>query len=167
MARIYTTRHRGRCADPGGWAVARETAAGSPQGETPRDGANQHCRKAARRVRRVETSESNKDKEAGTRLAGQAGAAFSNPFTSELARDCENTSRSRSASGPASLPATSHLLPATAPKALALDSRPSPLDPLLATISTIHSAQKNVKCTMRGAKIFGKRGCFSLLDELE
>lgn len=42
-----TTKHRGRCADPGGWAVARETAAGSPQGETPRDGANQHCRKAA------------------------------------------------------------------------------------------------------------------------
>jgi hypothetical protein len=30
-----------------------------------------------------------------------AGAAFSNPFTSELARDCENTALSRSASGPA------------------------------------------------------------------
>jgi hypothetical protein len=42
-----TTKHRGRCADPGGWAVAREPAAGSPQGETPRDGANQNCRMAA------------------------------------------------------------------------------------------------------------------------
>ena len=30
-----------------------------------------------------------------------AGDAFSNPFTSELARDCENTSPTRSASGPA------------------------------------------------------------------
>jgi hypothetical protein len=36
-----TTKHRGRCADPGGWAVAREAAGGSPQGETSRDGANQ------------------------------------------------------------------------------------------------------------------------------
>ena len=43
-----------------------------------------------------------KGEEAGLRLAGQAGAVFSNPFTSELARDCENTSRNRSAIGPAS-----------------------------------------------------------------
>ncbi len=46
---------------------------------------------------------------AGSRLASQAGAAFSNPFTSELARDCENTSLTRSASDPA-LPATGHSL---------------------------------------------------------
>ena len=39
--------------------------------------------------------------EAGQRLARQAGAAFSNPFTSELARASENTSPTRSASGPA------------------------------------------------------------------
>ena len=54
----------------------------------------------------VGTSES-KDTEctevkAGLRLAGQAGAAFSNPSTSELARDSENSSLNRSAIGPAS-----------------------------------------------------------------
>ena len=38
--------------------------------------------------------------QAGT-WASQAGAAFSNPFTIELARDCENTSLTRFASGPA------------------------------------------------------------------
>ena len=70
--------------------------------------------------------------------ASQAGAAFSNPSTSQLARDCENTSPTRSASGPSSSPATSHSLlatapevpspatsyslPATAPKALSLDA---------------------------------------------
>ena len=42
-----------------------------------------------------------------------AGAAFSNPSTSELARDSENKSLTRSAIGPASLPATSYQLPAT------------------------------------------------------
>jgi hypothetical protein len=65
--------------------------------------------------------------QAGQRLAGQAGAAFSNPSTSELARDAENTSPTRTANDPtapgeysssvlirdirgqnASLPATSH-----------------------------------------------------------
>jgi glycosyltransferase involved in cell wall biosynthesis len=52
--------------------------------------------------------DNDKDKEAGQRLASQAGAAFSNPFTSELARDSENTSLTRSACAPASLPATSY-----------------------------------------------------------
>ncbi|MFM8983147.1 MAG: hypothetical protein ACKOLA_09635, partial [Spartobacteria bacterium] len=51
-----------------------------------------------------------------------AGTAFSNPSTSELARDSENTSLIRSADTPASLPATSHPLPATAPKALTTPS---------------------------------------------
>ena len=37
----------------------------------------------------------------GDAWASQAGAAFSNPFTIELARDCENTSLTRFASGPA------------------------------------------------------------------
>jgi hypothetical protein len=37
----------------------------------------------------------------GGAWASQAGAAFSNPFTSELALDCENTSLTRFASGPA------------------------------------------------------------------
>lgn len=50
------------------------------------------------------TTESTEDteEEAGQRLAGQAGAAFSNPSTSELARDSENTSLTHFASGPAS-----------------------------------------------------------------
>jgi glycosyltransferase involved in cell wall biosynthesis len=50
--------------------------------------------------------------EAGQRLEGQAGAAFSNPFTSELARDSENTSPIRCADSPP----------------VALDARPSTLD---------------------------------------
>ena len=37
----------------------------------------------------------------GLRLAGQAGAEFPNPSTSELARDSENTSLTRSANNPA------------------------------------------------------------------
>ena len=55
--------------------------------------------------------------EAGVRLANQAGDAFSNPFTSELARDSEITSLIRSADNPASSPATSNSLLATAPVA--------------------------------------------------
>ena len=65
----------------------------------------------------TEDTENTELEEAGC-LAGQAGEVFSNPFTSEFARDPENTSRTRSTSGPTSLPATSHSLPATAPKAL-------------------------------------------------
>ena len=57
-----------------------------------------------------------------------AGAAFSNPFTSELARDAENSSLTRSASGHASSPGTSYSLPVTAPEAQALDTRLSTLD---------------------------------------
>ena len=49
-------------------------------------------------------------------VASQAGAAFSNPSTSELSRDCENISRTRSATAPASLPAASYALPATSAK---------------------------------------------------
>jgi lysophospholipase L1-like esterase len=41
-------------------------------------------------------------KEAGLRPGSRAGAAFSNPSTSELARDSESTSPIRSADGPAS-----------------------------------------------------------------
>jgi hypothetical protein len=37
----------------------------------------------------------------GSAWASQAGAAFSNPFTIELARDFENTPPTRFASGPA------------------------------------------------------------------
>ena len=49
----------------------------------------------------------------GPNLAGQVGAAFSNPSPSELVRDYEKTSLIRCADGPASSPATSHSLPAT------------------------------------------------------
>jgi hypothetical protein len=49
-----------------------------------------------------ETHEITRNEEAGLRLVSQAGAAFSNPSTSELARDSENISLTRSASGPAS-----------------------------------------------------------------
>jgi len=57
------------------------------------------------------------EEEAGPGLDKPSGAAFSNLSTSKLARDSENTSLTRSASGPASIPATSHSLPATAPQA--------------------------------------------------
>ena len=53
-------------------------------------------------------------KEAGLRPGSRAGAAFSNPSTSELARDSEKTSLNRSTIAPAS--------------DAALDSRPSTLD---------------------------------------
>jgi glycosyltransferase involved in cell wall biosynthesis len=56
--------------------------------------------------------------EAGLRPSSRAAAAFSNLSTIGLARDCENTLPTNSAVGPASLPATSYSLPATAPKAL-------------------------------------------------
>ena len=72
--------------------------------------------------------------EAGRRLASQAGAEFLNSFTSELSRNCKNTSPTLSASSPAlaaepqmmvarkfnseaNIPATSHSLRATAPEA--------------------------------------------------
>jgi len=56
--------------------------------------------------------------EARLRPVSRAGAAFSNPFTSELARDFENTSLTRDASGPTSTPATSNPPLVTAPEAL-------------------------------------------------
>ena len=43
----------------------------------------------------------NTEREAGQRLDKPSCAAFANPSTSELARECENTSLNRSASGPA------------------------------------------------------------------
>jgi peptidoglycan/LPS O-acetylase OafA/YrhL len=67
---------------------------------------------------------------AGRRLAGQAGAAFSNPSASELARAFENTSLIRSADNPAFSPITSHSLPATASLC---DAAPSTLDSGLST----------------------------------
>ena len=59
-------------------------------------------------LKKIFTTENteNTEKEAGQRLAGQAGAAFSNPSTSELARDSGNSSLTHFASGPASSHAT-------------------------------------------------------------
>ena len=74
--------------------------------------------------------DTDKNKEAGARLAGQAGAAFSNPSVSQLARDSENISLIRSADTPSSSPATSHSLPATASLC---DAAPSTLDSGLST----------------------------------
>lgn len=51
--------------------------------------------------------------DAGLHLADQAGGAFSNPDTSEIVRDCENTSLNRFAIGPASSPANTDPLPVT------------------------------------------------------
>ena len=94
-------------------------------------------------ITRIDTD---KDKEAGQRLAGQAGAVLSNPSTSELARDSENSLPIRPADGPAveriapddrrlkieavvaNLPATNYQLLATAPEALALDTGRLTLD---------------------------------------
>lgn len=68
----------------------------------------------------------NTERSAGLRLSKPSGAAFSNPSTSELARDSENTSLNRSAIGPASLQATSNPLRAT--ESLC-DATPSTLHP--------------------------------------
>jgi lysophospholipase L1-like esterase len=57
------------------------------------------------------------EEEAGLGLDKPSGAAFSNLSSIELARDSKNTLLTRSASGPASLPATSYSLPAAAPQA--------------------------------------------------
>jgi glycosyltransferase involved in cell wall biosynthesis len=73
---------------PGGWAAARETAARLPEGRDERERTSQ--------ISRMGT-----DGQQGDSQGTCAGAAFSNPFTIELAQDCENTSPTRSASGPA------------------------------------------------------------------
>jgi hypothetical protein len=66
---------------------------------------------------------------AGLRPGSRAGAVFSNPSTSELARDSENTALSRCASGPVSfLPATSYPLSATS----------SPLDWIFVPTVLVH-----------------------------
>ncbi len=64
-------------------------------------GARPACRDGGGFEPRMTRIYTDKAEAQGGAWASQAGAAFSNPFTSELARDCENTSPSRSASGPA------------------------------------------------------------------
>ncbi len=101
--------------------------------------ANQEVTSGEWRVARVEEKNSTTNhtklherEEAGLCLDKPSGAAFSNPFTSELARDSENTSPTRFASGPALAaepPRTDHegLLSYSAGGAEALDARRSTL----------------------------------------
>ena len=112
-----TTEQRGRCdmeqpkVGPKGTQVAREaareSAEGSPSG----------ARRAGASESTLGAGATESEEEAGARLSGQAGAAFSNPLTSEPAGDCENSSLNRSAIAPSH--ATRHSQPATAPEALA------------------------------------------------
>jgi hypothetical protein len=64
-------------------------------------------------------------------LDNPSGAAFSNPSTSELARDSGNTSLTRSASGPASLATTGYRPPVTAPEVPRFFVRLGNSDPII------------------------------------
>jgi glycosyltransferase involved in cell wall biosynthesis len=90
------------------------------------------CRVARKRT--CSTTESTESTESTEGAQGNAqgtcaGAAFSNPFTSELARDSENTALTRFASAPASPPVTSRSLLATVPEAPSPATAPTALTP--------------------------------------
>ena len=70
---------------------------------------------------------SQRSKEAGLRPGSQAGAAFSNPFPSEFARDSENTSLTSSASIPASALDSGHWSLDSAPPATSHSPLATPL----------------------------------------
>ena len=121
--------------DPG-----KLTATGAAQKRHARDWAkfllkaNQEVTSSEWRVvgqRTCLTTECTESTEAGQGDAQgpRAGAAFSNPSASELARDSENTSPSRCASPPASSLATSHSLLATVPEAPSPATAPTALTP--------------------------------------
>ena len=74
-------------------------AAGRPLGRLPQ-GSPKGEMSGSERVKLHEYARIEAE-QAGLRLAGQADAEFSNPFTIELAQDSENTSPTRSANGPA------------------------------------------------------------------
>jgi lipopolysaccharide transport system ATP-binding protein len=84
---------------------------------------------------------------AGVRLGGQAGGAFSNPSTSKLASDSENTSLIRSANTPHSSEAKSD------PKAL--DSGRSSLDSPKAPPSDWVYALKDVSFEVKRGEVLG------------
>jgi lysophospholipase L1-like esterase len=116
------------------------------QGEKAK-GVAKRIMEAARRkadvLKKSFTTESTED-EAGLRLAGQAGVAFSNPSTSGLARDSENSPRTRSASSPAgaAVPLRTDgegLIADGSEDAEAPNPRPSPLDPRLQSPTTSYS----------------------------
>ena len=87
------------------------------------------CRVARKRTCLTTESTESTEGAQGNAQGTCAGAAFSNPFTSELARDSENTSLTRFASAPASPPATSHSLLATVPEAPSPATAPTALTP--------------------------------------
>jgi lipopolysaccharide transport system ATP-binding protein len=95
------------------------------------------------------TTEDTESTEIGAeaRLAGQAGAAFPNPSTSELAQDSENTSLIRSANAPRSSEEKSD------PKSL--DSRPSSLDSPKAPSSDWVYALKDVSFAVKRGEVLG------------
>jgi lipopolysaccharide transport system ATP-binding protein len=84
---------------------------------------------------------------AGVRLAGQAGAAFPNPSTSELASDSENTSLIRSANAPRSSEEQSD--------SKALDSRPSTLVSAPKAQSDWVYALKDVSFEVKRGEVLG------------
>jgi ABC-type multidrug transport system fused ATPase/permease subunit len=84
---------------------------------------------------------------AGVRLAGQAGAEFPNPSTSELARDSENTSLIRSANAPRSSEEQSD--------SNALDSRPSTLVSAPKAQSDWVYALKDVSFEVKRGEVLG------------
>jgi hypothetical protein len=99
---------------------------------------------------------------AGVRLAGQAGAAFSNPSTSELARDSENTSLTRCAGDPASASSGHSVIlknvginSGGAEGAGDLDTRPSTLDSPKAPPSDWVYALKDVSFEVRRGEVLG------------
>jgi ABC-type glutathione transport system ATPase component len=104
---------------------------------------------SAKKTKRNLTTEDTESTEVGAeaRLAGQAGAAFPNPSTSELAQDSENTSLIRSANAPRSSEEKSD------PKSL--DSRPSTLDSPKAPPSDWVYALRDVSFEVRKGEVLG------------
>ena len=120
---------------------------GQPEGARREGSSESTCPKRRETGKIIDSKiiETTEDMEvaAGLRLASQASAEFSNPFTIKLAQDSENTSPTRSANDPASSaeqprtdirgqnsssPATSYPPLVTAPEVPLLDAGPSTLD---------------------------------------